>query len=275
MPDALIRQEYLCDFSAALVARVWGDLSRAAGEGGAARELRHDTLRALFELGHRDRRQRRSLWVWKINRAKGLLTRSRRRLRRSLLQQRAPPVALPRTGSRTRAEARVALQDAITCRTTAGHGHLPPESLPRNLFRERYPGKVQIGPSLSLADGIQAGRWLLQQNVSSTPSALQGIESLRQYHYEVFGRFPSLYSSKPSMTGVLTTRTHSDMRLRGAARRVDHPAGSTPATAHARRGGARGPWTGCLSSTKKTTKTRETAYEQGTQSVVACVLTSR
>jgi hypothetical protein len=47
-----------------------------------------------------------------------------------------------------------------------------------------YQGKVEIGPKLSLLDGIQAGRWLLQQGVRIHSRCDEGIEALRQYHYE-------------------------------------------------------------------------------------------
>jgi hypothetical protein len=43
--------------------------------------------------------------------------------------------------------------------------------------------RVAIGPELSFADGIEAGRWLLQQPMRIHPRCADGIEALRQYHY--------------------------------------------------------------------------------------------
>jgi len=48
----------------------------------------------------------------------------------------------------------------------------------------RWPGKVGIAPQPSLADGLQAARWLLQQPMRIHTRCGEGIEALRQYHYE-------------------------------------------------------------------------------------------
>jgi phage terminase large subunit len=53
-------------------------------------------------------------------------------------------------------------------------------------FLERYgTDKVAIGPRLSLLDGIQAGRWLLERpGTRFHPRCAQGLEDLREYRYE-------------------------------------------------------------------------------------------
>lgn len=51
-------------------------------------------------------------------------------------------------------------------------------------FRDRYRGGVAIGPSLSLLDGIQAARWLLEQGCRFHARTEAGVEALRAYHYE-------------------------------------------------------------------------------------------
>ncbi|WP_242394841.1 phage terminase large subunit [Anaeromyxobacter oryzisoli] len=43
--------------------------------------------------------------------------------------------------------------------------------------------RVAIGPELSLLDGIQAARWLLEQPVRFHERCAAGIEALRSYHY--------------------------------------------------------------------------------------------
>lgn len=45
-------------------------------------------------------------------------------------------------------------------------------------------GKVAIGPELSLLDGIQASRWLLEQPVRFHERCGQGLEALKEYRYE-------------------------------------------------------------------------------------------
>lgn len=64
-------------------------------------------------------------------------------------------------------------------------------------FAERY-GHASIGvtPSLSLLDGIQAGRWLLERPMRFHPRCGKGIDALREYRYKydegarVFSRVP-------------------------------------------------------------------------------------
>jgi hypothetical protein len=58
--------------------------------------------------------------------------------------------------------------------------------------------RVRITPSLSLADGIQAGRWLLQQPSTRFHSrTLEGLEALRAYHFE-WDEDSKAYSRKPA-----------------------------------------------------------------------------
>lgn len=60
-------------------------------------------------------------------------------------------------------------------------------------FLKRYPNKALIGPELSLADGIQATRFLLEQpgtrihercSEQHGPSDIDGVDALRSYRYE-------------------------------------------------------------------------------------------
>jgi hypothetical protein len=47
--------------------------------------------------------------------------------------------------------------------------------------RERWPGKVQIGPALSVLDGIAAARWLLDGHCRIHARCVDGIAALRAY----------------------------------------------------------------------------------------------
>jgi hypothetical protein len=63
-------------------------------------------------------------------------------------------------------------------------------------FATRWPGKIGIVPSLSIADGITAARWLLEQPTRFHPRCAQGVELLRQYRYE-FDEATRTFSKKP------------------------------------------------------------------------------
>ena len=64
------------------------------------------------------------------------------------------------------------------------------------LANARFPGMVAISPSLSLADGLQAARCLLEGPIRIHPATGAGLDALRAYHYEwdedskCFGKTP-------------------------------------------------------------------------------------
>lgn len=55
---------------------------------------------------------------------------------------------------------------------------------------------VTIGPELSLRDGIQAGRWLLEQEMRIHPRCGSGIDALREYRYE-YDEELKVFSTRP------------------------------------------------------------------------------
>ena len=57
---------------------------------------------------------------------------------------------------------------------------------------------MAICPRLALLDGIQAGRWLLQQSQTRfhAEKCRQGLAALRQYHYE-YDDDTKLFAAKP------------------------------------------------------------------------------
>lgn len=64
-------------------------------------------------------------------------------------------------------------------------------------FAERYgTGLIGISPSLSLIDGIQAGRWLLEQPIRFHKRCEAGIDALREYRYE-YDEETKAYSRRP------------------------------------------------------------------------------
>jgi hypothetical protein len=66
MPEALIRQEYLCDWTAANVGSVWGDLVESLERGGSVGEFSHgpDGVYTSWDLGHTDAT---AIWFWRLN----------------------------------------------------------------------------------------------------------------------------------------------------------------------------------------------------------------
>lgn len=52
------------------------------------------------------------------------------------------------------------------------------------LFRKEFPGQVEIGPELSLLDGIGAARWMLEQPIRIHERCADGLKRLRAYKYE-------------------------------------------------------------------------------------------
>jgi hypothetical protein len=185
MEEALIRQEYLCDFSAALVGSVWGDLVEALEKRGGLSEFEHpnDGVHTVWDLGISDAT---AIWFFRLN-AQGM-----------------PDVVdyLEATGKPLSY-----FMDEVDRRGYRYDRHwLPHDARARTLqtgvstiemlVKRWGTDRVAIGPELSFADGIQAARWLLQQPMRVHPRCGEGIEVLRQYHYvwdedrKAFGRKP-------------------------------------------------------------------------------------
>lgn len=180
MPEPLIRQEYLCDWTAALVGSVWGELVETLEKAGAIGVFEHglDTVFSSWDLGGAGARgDETSVWLWRL--AKGGVD----------FVDHYSAQGKPLSHYFDWLEAR-----AQTIGYDYARHFLPHDARAKTLvtgvsvleqFVERYgAGHVSIGPPMSLADGIQAGRWLLQQNVRFHARCAEGVEALKQYHYE-------------------------------------------------------------------------------------------
>lgn len=188
MPEALIRQEYLCDWTAALVGSVWGDLVEQLEKRGATLPFEHerDGVFTSWDLGISDST---AIWFWRAA-GDGVDFIDH-------YEAHGRPLSHYFDLLDARAEER-------------GYRYvkhwLPHDARARTLATgvsildqviERYgSGAVAIGPQLSLADGIQAGRWLLQKPVRFHPRCGEGIEALKQYHYE-YDEDRKTFGSKP------------------------------------------------------------------------------
>jgi hypothetical protein len=183
MPEALIKQEYLCDWNAALVGSVWGDLIDLAGKAGAFEPFTYDydEIFTSWDLGFTDSTV---IWFWRVvdggvdvvdyyeNHGASLSHYF------DLIESKPYKYIkhwLP--------------HDARQVTLSSGVSIL-------NQMLKRYPGQVACGPDLPLLDGIQAGRWLIQQGVRFHPNVAQGLAALRQYHYE-YDEEKKTFSPKP------------------------------------------------------------------------------
>lgn len=172
MPEPLIRQEYLCDWNAALVGSVWGDLiERLEKEGAVDVEFEHerDAVHVFFDLGIDD-----ATALWFVRFTDGVefidyYEASGKPLSHFFDEMEKRPYRYTKFWLPHDARART-LQTGVSI---------------LDQFMARYPGQTFVGPGLSLMDGIQAGRWLLERKGTRFhPRCGDGMEALRQYHYE-------------------------------------------------------------------------------------------
>jgi phage terminase large subunit len=63
----------------------------------------------------------------------------------------------------------------------------------------QWPGMVALAQELPVLDGIQAGRWLLQQGVRIHPRCHEGVNALRDYHYE-YDEEKKTFGNRPAHT---------------------------------------------------------------------------
>lgn len=177
MPDALIRQEYLCDWTAANVGSVFADLMHEALEF----EHPNDGVYTSWDLGVSDAT---AIWFWRLN-GDGI----------DFIDH------YEMTGKDAAHFIRV-LQDK---KYSYVRHYLPHDGrnrtwvtsmTPQTALEEAWPGKVEVLPQDTLPNGIEAGRWLLQRGTRFHTRCDEGVEALRAYHYEwdedrkVLGRLP-------------------------------------------------------------------------------------
>jgi hypothetical protein len=188
MPEALIRQEYLCDFSAANVGSVWGDLVEALDKRGSLSEFEHakDNVFTTWDLGVDDST---AIWFWRIhgdgvelvdhyeNHGPGMSHYF------DVLEQRGYQYRkhwIPHDARQRSWQTGVSTVDQFVERFGSASVAV-------------VPGQDKAG----FMDGIHAARWLLQKEGTRIhPRCGDGIEALKAYHYEwdedakTFGKKP-------------------------------------------------------------------------------------
>jgi phage terminase large subunit len=172
MEEALIRQEYLCDFTAALVGSIWGDLVEQLEKEGGLEAFEHerDGVFTSWDLGISDST---AIWFWRlVDGGVDFIDH---------YEAHGKPLSH--------------FFDEVEVKGYRYIKHwLPHDARARTLasgtsILEQCVGRwgnslVAIGPSLSLLDGMQAARWMLQQKVRIHSRCADGIEALKDYHYE-------------------------------------------------------------------------------------------
>jgi hypothetical protein len=184
MPEATVKQEYLCDWSAALVGSVWGDLVDELERKGGLEAFNHthDNVFTSWDLGWTDST---AVWFWQVN-GDGLDLIDHYEAHGKPLSHYYDVVdAKP-----YRYIKHWLPHDARQTTLSSGVSIL-------NQCLSHWPGQVSIGPDLPKVDGIQAGRWLLQKNVRIHPRCKSAIECLRQYHYE-YDEMKKTYTATPA-----------------------------------------------------------------------------
>lgn len=187
-PEALIRQEYLCDWAAAIVGSVYGDLLETAEHEGRLAAFEHGTdgVFSTWDLGIADST---ALWLWRIGNGGYEFV--------DHIQAHGKPLSYYLDWLEARAD-------------TMGYRYvkhwLPHDGRNRSLqtgvsvldlCAERFGrGMIAVCPRMSHADGIQAMRWLLQQKTRFHPRCGEGIEALRAYSYS-YDEEKKTFSSVP------------------------------------------------------------------------------
>lgn len=188
MEEALIRQEYLCDWTAANVGSVWGDLLEALEKRGGLESFSHETDNVFtsWDLGISDST---AIWWWRPTEDGVDVL--------DWYEAHGKPMSHFLDEVDKRAEAhgwryvKHWLPHDARARTLATGTSILEQVLDR-----WGSSAVDITPKLSLMDGIQAGRWLLQKALRIHPRCGEGVEALRQYHYK-YDEAKKNFSSSP------------------------------------------------------------------------------
>jgi phage terminase large subunit len=178
-PEALIRQEYLCDWTAANVGAVWGDLIEGLEKAGAVCEFEPESKRVFttWDLGGSGARgDATCFWIWEPS-ENGADVLDYYENTGKTLSHYWDEVDRRCKGIGVRPVKHWLPHDA------RAH-HLTGVSVLEECIEHWGGENVAIYPEGSLLDGIQAARALLQRKVRFHPRCREGVEALKAYHYE-------------------------------------------------------------------------------------------
>ena len=189
-PEALIRQEYLCDWTAANVGSVWGDLIEAVEKAGGVCEFEtKERVFTTWDLGGSGATgDATCFWVWAVSEDGADLLDYYENHGKTLnhyfdeVNKRCRDIGVRPVKHWLPHDARAK--------------HLTGSSVLSDCVEHWGAANVAIYPEEGLLNGIQAGRWLLQQKVRIHPRAAEGLEAIKAYHYawdedrKLFGNAP-------------------------------------------------------------------------------------
>ena len=184
MPEALIKQEYLCDWTAALAGAVWGDqINQLDSQGGMnAFQPGFDQIFTSWDIGYTDST---SIWFWRLHDGGIDFI--------DYYEEHGKPLRhyFDLVNSKPYKYVKHWLPHDARQQTLASEVNILNQCL------REWPGMVAISPDLSLMDGINAARWLLMQGVRFHPRCKEGVDALRNYHFE-YDEEKKDYSPRPA-----------------------------------------------------------------------------
>jgi hypothetical protein len=184
--ESFVRQKYLCDWTAANVGAVWGDLIEALEKRGAVSEFQHDGERAFttWDLGGSGAKgDATTFWIWAAH------------------EDGADLLDYYENHGKTlehywdEVDRRCNMLGVRPVRHWLPHDarakHLTGVSVLEQCIDHWGAGMVEITPDLSFADGVAAARWMLEQPMQihercDVPGRFEhsGLEALREYRWE-------------------------------------------------------------------------------------------
>lgn len=175
MPDALVRQEYLVDFSAALVGSVWGDLLERLEKAGAFSAFEHPKTDVFttWDLGTDDST---AIWFWRIGKGGGV----------DFVDHYEASGKPMSHYTDVLAEKGYQYVKHWLPHDARQRSWLHGTNIVDQFVAEFGAGAVAVVPGqadASFMDGIQAGRWLLQKPTRFHSRCAPGVECLKAYHY--------------------------------------------------------------------------------------------
>lgn len=204
MPEALIQQEYFCDWSAALVGSVWGDAIEQIekrGDVGPFDLSTKDTY-TTWDLGHTDST---AIWWWQVNRETGGIDIVDHYEAHGQGLKHYFGIIWERLAERGYKYVKHWLPHDARAKTLAST-----VSIQEQAMSEFGSGFVGIVPNLDMLDGIQAGRRLLQHpKTRFHVRCREGVEALKAYRY-AYDEERKTFAPKP----VHDWSSHSNDALR-------------------------------------------------------------
>ena len=183
MPEAIIRQEYECDWNAALVGSVYGDLMEKLHASGAVGQTFDPSgqVYTAWDLGHADET---AIWFYYVDETGCDL----------IDYYEARGQALDHYFEVVEARGYNCARHYLP--HDSGQTTLASGVSVRNLMMKRWPGKIEVVPRLPIMEGILAARWLLGRSVRFHKKCSVGVDALQQYHFE-YDTERKVLSSRP------------------------------------------------------------------------------